>query len=297
MAMRSILFLLAAALAAATPAHAAPFDVGHHTSAGLGPVNSWWIETPGGGLIVFDAQRDPASADAAIAAIRATKLAVRAIVLTHPHPDHTPGLARFATAFPDAPVIAQAATAEELRDDTQKLFATEPRPPAPTRIVGDAPFTIDGLVIEPRAMGAGESVAQTVYWLPQARMLVSADLATPGLVPFLAEGRTGAWLTALDRLAAAYPSARALPGHGRAGELGTLVAAQRRYLLAYREAIRAAIAGTSAGGTVVTPAERAALVEQMKAAFGTRAQVAGLPSAELDKLNAKAVARELATTP
>lgn len=288
--------LVAAILLAATAASAAPFDVGRHQSSGAGPVNSWWIETPGGGLVVVDAQRSAEEARAAVGAIERAGKPVRAILITHPHPDHLTGLATLKEAFPKAPVIAQAGTREEMVQDTQGLLSIEgnPRPPVPDRIVTDAGFAIDGLRVEPRAMGSGESVAHTVYWLPQARTLVAGDLATPGLVPFLREGRTGAWLDQLARLKRRYPlDARLLPGHGSAGQLGLMVDAQTEYLRAYREAIAAALRVSSPAGTAVSPAERNALVRRMENRFGTGAAVAGLPIEQLHEWNADGVAGEL----
>ena len=294
--MSRALAVVLAALVAAAPAVAAPFDVGRYESPGVGPVNSWWIETPGGGLIVVDAQRDAASAAAAITAIRVKRLPVRAILVTHPHPDHVSGLIAFKAAFPDAPVIAQAGTRDEFAADPQKLLSAEgaPRPPDPDRVVGDEPFVVDGVRIVPAAMGSGESVSQTVYWIPERRILIGGDLATPTLIPFLAEGRTGAWLAQLDVLEQRYQaSARLLPGHGPETRLANATARQARLLIAYREGVRAALGAASPGGAAITSAERGALDQAMRTRFGLQGQVAGLPPAKLSQLNADAVAGEL----
>ena len=290
------LLALAAAPAPAPPVTPAEPRVGRYESVGLGPVNVWWMETPNRGLIVIDTSRSAREAANAVERIKATGLPVRAILITHPHPDHVTGIATFKAAFPAAPVIAQAGTAGEMRANTQKLLAMEgaPLPPQPDRIVPDGRFTIDGLVIEARSLGAGESVAQTVYWLPDAKILFSADLATPRMVPFLKEGRTAAWLGELRALKAAYPAdARVYPGHGGFGVVGSMVDAQTTYLTAYRTRIGGAIARSSPGGATVTPAELRTIITSMATDFRTQVGVAGLPLDKLDAWNAAGVAGEL----
>lgn len=83
-------------------AHASvsPEMVGAWTYAGTGIVNTYWIQTPGGGIVVIDAQRDLFHAAEAIAAVRAVGKPVRAILITHPHPDHYTGIGLFRQAFP-----------------------------------------------------------------------------------------------------------------------------------------------------------------------------------------------------
>jgi glyoxylase-like metal-dependent hydrolase (beta-lactamase superfamily II) len=52
------------------------------------PVNSWWLPTPDGGVVVVDTLRTFSDARAAINRVRATGQPVHAILITHGHPDH-----------------------------------------------------------------------------------------------------------------------------------------------------------------------------------------------------------------
>ena len=95
------------------------------TYSGTGTVNTYWIETPGGGLIVIDVQRDLIHAAQALAAAKAVGKPVRAILVTHAHPDHYTGLGLFRTAFPRVPVYSSKATADAIRNDTYGANAGE----------------------------------------------------------------------------------------------------------------------------------------------------------------------------
>lgn len=96
---------------------AARLATGTYTYPGPGTVNTHWIETRGGGLVMIDVQRDLAHAREALAAVRRTGKPVRAVLVTHGHPDHYVGLGVFKEAFPDAVIWASRATAETIRTD------------------------------------------------------------------------------------------------------------------------------------------------------------------------------------
>ena len=124
--MRSswIAFLAVTTMATCAPAMAQdssstqtvlPAKTGVWTYPGPGTVNTYWIETPGGGLVVIDVQRDLVHAAQALAAVKAVGKPVRAILITHAHPDHYTGLGLFRGAFPGVPVYSSKATADAIR--------------------------------------------------------------------------------------------------------------------------------------------------------------------------------------
>lgn len=280
---------------------AAPVAVGRYASVRPGSVNTWWIETPGGGLVVVDAQRSYKEASEALSLISRTGKPVRAVLVTHPHPDHVNGLGLYRRTLPGVPVIAQAATRDEIRADTsgyEKASADvrdgEPVPVPDVVLADSEHFAMDGLAIEARQLGPGEAVGLTVYWLPELRTLVSGDVATPGFLPFLVEGRTRAWLGQLDQVQAAYPAdAQALPGHGPAGALGAMADQQAAYLTIYRNLMREAMLPHSQAGAKLTPEAREYLLAEMERRYPTSDTTSNLPHDKLLALNLDAVRREL----
>lgn len=300
--------LLAAACVAAfgsaapaqTPAPPPP-TVGRFAEPGPGSVNTWWIDAPGG-LVVVDFQRDTASAAAAIERIKAIGKPVAALLLTHPHPDHIGGLDQFKRAFPDAPLHASRASAEEIETDGRGLQrATRAalgdkapaRYPAPDRIVADRDLLrIAGLEIEALELGPGESVAATAYHLPATGALFAGDVAVSGMADFLLEGRTGAWLAQIERLRAAFPAARTLyPGHGEPGRPAAILDETAGVLRFYRARAAEAIARGEVMGVFLTAEGAKAVADAVRRRFGERPPVALVP--DLLEENAKAVGAEL----
>ncbi|MEO9046558.1 MAG: MBL fold metallo-hydrolase [Gemmatimonadaceae bacterium] len=95
------------------------------TYSGTGTVNTYCIEVPGGGLVIIDVQRDLVHAAQALTAVKAAGKPVRAILVTHAHPDHYTGLGLFRQAFPGVPVYSSKTTADAIRNDTYGANAGE----------------------------------------------------------------------------------------------------------------------------------------------------------------------------
>ena len=71
-----------------------------YASPGMGSVNTHWIESPTG-IVVIDGQRLTSQAQVVIDEIKKAGKPVVALILTHIHPDHVGGTAAFAQAFPE----------------------------------------------------------------------------------------------------------------------------------------------------------------------------------------------------
>jgi glyoxylase-like metal-dependent hydrolase (beta-lactamase superfamily II) len=284
--------------AAAQTAYA---KVDRFTVEGAGSVNTYWITTPQG-LIVMDFQRDTDSAAKAIAQIQATGQPVIALLLTHAHPDHIGGIDQFKRAFPSAQLYASQASADEVKNDTtgyQKMgpkFLGDKAPqayPLPDRILkNNDRLVLGGLVIEARELGKGESESATVFYLPQSKTLFSGDVVANRMIDFMLEQGTGKWLKQIDRLSALYPQAKVLyPGHGAAGEPKLLIAEQRANLKFFREQVRLQMAKGAWNGKELSDDAAKAVAAAFESKFPGYLPVAPLPG--LLELNAKAVATEL----
>lgn len=260
--------LLAAALAlAATPmsgptafAQEAPASVqesdtvslGRYTYEGHGSVNTHWIETANG-VIVIDTQRDTQHAAKALAAVKAIGKPVLAIFVTHGHPDHYTGLEQFRAEWPDVDIYASAETAGVVEVDhygyhqVVRDLAPQAAPNefiVPNRIIEeDETLVIDGVTIVTREMGASEATSATAFYLPATGDLYTGDTVLNEMHGFFLEERSDAVLATIDAYRVLFPNAVTVhPGHGDPGPANTLLAAQESYTVYARSRVARAIA-------------------------------------------------------
>jgi glyoxylase-like metal-dependent hydrolase (beta-lactamase superfamily II) len=273
-------------------------DLTVHTHAASEPglfVNSYLLETASGVVVV-----DTNLLVADIAALRARVAAIgkplRAVFVTHAHPDHFNGVYDLVHDR-DVPVYATTAVAKVI-EDIAEAKRTQWAPvygsqwPAqtayPTAHLGNGQSVdIGEVTITAHDAGPAESHADSylVATTPGGHPVgFIGDLAWHGPHAYMADGHTSAWLATLDQLTVELADVRVLfPGHGPAGD-PQLLAQQRRYVLFYREVVRRLADGT------------ASLTESAKAQLDTELQ-RFLPDAPLTwmiQLGADAVAAELA---
>ena len=247
--------------------------VGSWTYSGTGTVNTYWVATPGGGIVVIDVQRDLVHAAEALAAVRAVGKPVRAILITHPHPDHYTGIGLFRQAFPGVVVYASQATADTIRNDTYGASAATQRdapaiipqvfvPPGET-FDANTTLQIDGLTIVARELGRGEAHSTTAYYLPATQDLFVGDAVLNRLHGPILEAASGTWLGILDRLETTFPDAQTVyPGHGASGPPSTLYEDERTYLRTCRR-----IAAEEIAHAGFTEAAKQAAIDRINARF------------------------------
>jgi glyoxylase-like metal-dependent hydrolase (beta-lactamase superfamily II) len=260
-------------------------------------VNSYLV---GGesGVVVVDTNLLASDIEALRARVKALKKPLRAILVTHAHPDHFNGVAGLVRDS-EVPVYATASVARVItevagakRAQWAPVYGEEW--PAetyyPNSLLADrGQVQLDELAFTVREMGPAESHADSYFVLTAdgfAPVAFTGDLAFHGTHSYTADGHLGGWLAALDVLSGELAQIRALyPGHGDPAGPG-LLAAQRRYLLYYREVI----ARLADGQAQLTEAARAELDAAMQAFLP------GAPLTWMIGLGADAVAAELAST-
>lgn len=272
--------------AAPAPTSAPAIRTGAYSYAGHGSVNTHWIVTPHG-VIVIDVQRDLGHARQALAAIKQLGKPVLAVLVTHGHPDHYAGIGLFKAQWPAALVWSSKTTYATIKDDHygfNKLAATLAKGDFPDPVVlPDRSFadndtlSIDGVQVVTREMGKAESNGATVFYLPATGDLYAGDLVLNRMHGFFHEGATLANLSVLDRLGVLFPNARVIhPGHGDAGPAAELIAHHRDYLVEARK-----LAARALLSSAPSPTTRAGIVR----ALSTHYPDFGIPGGQPDMID------------
>lgn len=249
----------------------------HRHDGGEGSIfaNAYVIEGPEG-VVVVDTTLTVSSARALRDRVRQIGKPLRAVLLTHGHPDHYNGAAILTEGDPSIPIVATAGVAEVVRRDDQAkeeqwrpMFGDEW--PAerrfPDRIVDDGEvISFGSLRLRVHDLGPAESHHDSVWILEgPAPAAFVGDLLFHGVHSYMADGHTGAWLAQLDRLEGLLGGAGRLhPGHGEAGGL-ELLDAQRTYLTKYRQTV----AELSEGAAELDEEAEADLTRRMVEHLGT----------------------------
>lgn len=294
----SFMFMWACALAASVlanvwPCHAETVAINVFNEPGAGSVNSYWLMVPAG-VVVIDAQRTLSSAEKLARQIKATGKSVVGIIITHPHPDHVRGLAILAKEFPNAPIYSSQATLESMKADKFHYFPGDL--PMPNNIIEpNGELVVGGIKFKADEIGAGEAEAMTVLYMPTEKIVFSSDVISGHrMTPYLAEGRSGAWLKQLQAISAEFMKMKIVyPGHGASGPPRELISAQKRYIATFRGLIDKQLTNG-----IISPESKQAIVNEMERRYPNSMPVAFVPqtietSRQLLGLNVDAVAKEL----
>lgn len=266
---------------------------------GDGAVNSYWLETPQG-IVVIDGQRITEEGKLLNEKIKASGKPVIAVLITHAHLDHFGGLGALLDKNSEIPIYLSTATLAGIVKTGAGVH------PATGKSYGDyslaqieksarlvqsgAEFEIGGLTFRPLEIGIGESAAATVYEIPAEKIVFVGDLVGKGNTPFLVEGTSGAWLEQLGAARRQFAAAvKVYHGHGEAGNVGDLIDAQVEYLTTFRRLAAEKLSGDNS----VSPAEKQAIKTEMMRRYPNFPNVT--PPSDLLGMNIDAVVNEMQT--
>jgi glyoxylase-like metal-dependent hydrolase (beta-lactamase superfamily II) len=214
------------------------------------PVNAYIVEGSDG-VVVVDSTLTVTSALALRKTVDALGKPMRAVLLTHPHPDHYVGLAGL-TAGLDVPIVAIAGVDDVVRrDDAEKdrvvgaMFGKEwpQKRVFPNQRISEG-TRLDygpGLAFQAVDIGPAESLHDSMFLLEGDKPIAFAgDLAYSLMHSYMADGQNDKWHKAIERVTSEFPETTLLMvGHGAPTTPG-LLAWQRTYLDLFEAAVRAA---------------------------------------------------------
>ena len=165
-------------------------------------------------IILVDVQYIPSEATKLVEQINATGKSLKAIWISHAHPDHYLALTTVLEAFPDTPVYATAECVEEMNKRTANYvqsaqnnpgFADEEIPDNPViaEVFTEDSMELDGETIEIMDMVGDTKNVGTLY-IPSLKTLIATDVVYSGVHVFMLESNTPevrqAWMSSLDTI-------------------------------------------------------------------------------------------------
>jgi glyoxylase-like metal-dependent hydrolase (beta-lactamase superfamily II) len=175
-------------------------------------VTTQLIETPAR-VIAVDAQFLARYADEVVAYARGLGKPLDRLIITHAHPDHYYGAARFGVPVHALPVVRDQIIAQ---GDGQDPTGTAVPVDAVTPTVRITPGVevIDDIPVVYEALSGGEAADELVIKLPDQRILIAQDLVYHGIHLFLGNNDITGWQQAVRQLASYGSYDTILAGHG-----------------------------------------------------------------------------------
>lgn len=257
-------------------------------------VNAYLVETPSG-VVAIDSTLTETESKAFRKELEALDKPLRAVLVTHPHPEHVAGITNLVAKdttkiISTQPVLDLMRKLEEpKRKQWTPIYGAEwvQRWTYPNTVAesGDQ-FTFDGVTFSVLDVGAGgDSEANSVWFVEgPKRTAFLSDLVFNGTHSYVADGHLLAWLGNLSRIDRLCDGMDLVfPGHGAAASPQQLIAPQRDYLMTLAGHVKELAEGRPS----LTDSAKKELEERMKAAYPQ----AGLTF--LIPMNADPIAREM----
>jgi glyoxylase-like metal-dependent hydrolase (beta-lactamase superfamily II) len=172
---------------------------------------------------------------------------LKAVMISHAHPDHFMGSDAIVERFPNVPVVSTSNVIKDIAEDSPWMFSIIQKKwgaEAPKRVlipepITANPFEIDGIEVQVMEFPEGESKHLACLYIPSMKALISGDVVDNGAHLYMAERHMESWISRLDEIEtfAKDRIATFYPGHGPPGDL-SLIAKTREYLRDFKEAIQ-----------------------------------------------------------
>jgi glyoxylase-like metal-dependent hydrolase (beta-lactamase superfamily II) len=177
--------------------------------------------------ILVDAPFSRADAYRVVGEILDSGKTLKAILITHDHPDHFFGLDVLADAFPDARILAAPVVVKDMERSVPIKFtrwsgmlgANAPKRPMVPVALSEDSYTLEGHALQVKGPMQGDHVRSTIIWDAEMKTLIAGDVVYNGMYVWLGEHppeRYVSWVKVLDDLAAMKPL-RVIPGHTKPG--------------------------------------------------------------------------------
>ena len=186
--------------------------------------------------ILIDAQFSPKEGRKAKDLINSTGKKLSKIVITHPHPDHYYGLEVLGIEFEDAEIMGGPRTIADVKNTMKywKDVEGEPQDFGEITILENKSFKHEDITVIFKTFRNGESIENTIIYIPSHETLFVGDLASNGVHMWLGENNIDSWLEQLKTIRSIGPISSVYPGHGPVGTAEILERAEE-YLMNFKE--------------------------------------------------------------
>jgi len=207
-------------------------NVFRHTSLVGWNVNSYWIETEEG-IVLIDGQLLIMDAKNLGTLIKSRSKKVTGLIITHPHPDHFGGINTLQNLLGKFPVYATQKTTDAMKSAHETyLKSVAPQFGAqahktlimPNHILESGKnLQIAGIELYIDDLGPGEAPDNIVVWHKASKTLFTGDATMHGSHYYTGEGRSEKILKSFDHLKNHYKHAtRLLTGHGDPADISII---------------------------------------------------------------------------
>jgi glyoxylase-like metal-dependent hydrolase (beta-lactamase superfamily II) len=172
---------------------------------------------------------------------------LKTVMISHAHPDHFMGLDAITERFPDAHVVSTPNVVADIQETGPWMFSLlqgKLGPEGPTKLVvpealAEPALYIEGARLDIVEFGEGESKHMACLYIPDARVLLSADMVYNNAHLYLQERHLEGWHARLDELEVFTRDrvATIYPGHGAPSDL-TIISRTRAYLHDFATAVK-----------------------------------------------------------